>query len=147
MVGGGSTPHQEAPMLTILTTAVMLATVAPANDVTADKADVQITLGSGVENREAIAFEEGHSPSPGDTVYAWMLIKNFSGDSIEQVWTRDGTEVARHKLSVGSARRWRSWSHQRVRAGTWEVRALAADGSELAKQTFTVSAAVATDEH
>ena len=134
-------------MLTMLTTFVMLATATPANDVAADKPDVQLTLASGVENREAVPFEEGHSPSPGDNVYAWMLIKNFSGDSIDQVWTRDGVEVARHKLSVGSPRRWRSWSHQRVRAGAWEVRALAADGSELAKQTFTVSAAVATGDH
>jgi hypothetical protein len=127
-------------MFAMLSTVLLLSATPPANDVTADKPEVQLLLGSGVEDREVVAFDEGHAPAAGDTVYAWTLVKGFPGGSVEQVWSREGVEVARHTLSIGSARRWRSWSHQRVRPGSYEVRVLGPDGAELAKQTFTVAA-------
>jgi hypothetical protein len=127
-------------MFAMLSTILLLSATPPANDVAADKPEVQLVLGSGVEDREVAAYEEGHTPAAGDTVYAWTLVKGFPGSSVEQVWSRDGVEVARHTLSIGSVRRWRSWSHQRVRPGSYEVRVLGTDGSELAKQAFTVAA-------
>ena len=127
-------------MFAMLSTVVMLAAVPPANDVAADKPETTLTLGSAVEERQVVPWQDG-APAAGDTVYAWMLIKGFGGDSVEHVWIRDGVEVARHAISVGSAKRWRSWSHHKVRAGSYEVRVVAADGTELAKQAFTVPGA------
>ena len=105
-----------------------------------DKSEIKLVIGASVTDREVRPFDDGKGPVAGDTVFAWTELKGFDGDSVDQVWSRDGAEVARHTLSVGSPRRWRSWSHNRVRAGAYEVRVLAPDGSELAKQAFTVGA-------
>jgi len=112
------------------------ATVAAA----ADKAEVTLVIGTGVEDRQAVPYEQGHAPAAGENVYAWMQLKGFDGDSVQQVWLRDGNVVARHTLPVGSPVRWRSWARHRVSEGTYEVRVLGADDSELAKQSFTVTA-------
>jgi hypothetical protein len=109
----------------------------------ADKADVTLVIGAGVEDREVVPFDAGKSPGAGDSVYAWMQLKGFDGDSVQQVWLRDGNVVARHTLPVGSSHRWRSWSRHRVSPGSYEVRVLGADETELAKQTFTVGASQA----
>lgn len=129
-------------MLAFLSAFVLLSAAPAANDAgasaRADKPEVKLVIGTSVEAREVLPFGENEGPGAGDSVYAWTQLKGFSGDSIDQVWLRDGAEVARHTLTVGSPRRWRTWSHHRVRAGAYEVRVLAADGSELAKQAFTV---------
>src|SRR5437867_3415747 len=87
-----------------------------------DKPEVTLVMGTGVEDREVVPFDEGKSPGAGDNVYAWTQLKGFDGDSVQQVWLRDGTVVARHTLSVGSPHRWRSWSRHRVSPGNYEVR-------------------------
>jgi hypothetical protein len=110
------------------------AAAAPATD----KPEVTLVMGTGVEDRQVVPFGDGKSPGAGDNVYAWMELKGFDGDSVQQVWLRDGAVVARHTLSVGSPHRWRSWSHHRVSPGNYEVRVLGADDTELAKQAFTV---------
>ena len=115
-------------------TTAAAAAAAPATD----KAEVTLVIGSGVEDRQVVPFDEGKSPGAGDNVYAWMQVKGFDGDSVQQVWLRDGKEVARHTLTIGSPHRWRSWSRHRVSEGSYEVKVLGADESELAKQTFTV---------
>jgi Protein of unknown function (DUF2914) len=125
--------------------AVAVATTAPAASAATatDKAEVTLVIGTGVEEREVVPYDDGKSPGAGDNVYAWMQLKGFDGDSVQQVWLRDGNVVARHTLSVGSSHRWRSWSHHRVSPGSYEVRLLGSDDSELAKQSFTVTAAQA----
>ena len=119
--------------------AVAPAPVAAATTQT-DKPEVTLVFGVGVEDREVVPFDEGKSPGAGDNVYAWMQLKGFDGESVQQVWLRDGTVVARHTLPVGSSHRWRSWSRHRVSAGSYEVRVLGADENELANQSFTVTA-------
>src|SRR5262245_50061120 len=123
-------------MIAFITAALLRSATPPATD----KAEVTLAIGTGVENRAVVPFDEGRSPGPGDNVYAWMELKGFDGDSVQQVWLRDGNVVARYTLPVGSSHRWRSWSRHRVSEGKYEVRVLGADDSELAKQTFTVAA-------
>ena len=111
-------------MIAFITAALLLSATGT------DKPDVTLAIGTGVESRAVVPFDEGRSPAPGDNVYAWMELKDFDGDTVQQVWLRDGTVVARHTLPVGSSRRWRSWSHHRVSEGNYEVRVLAAGGVE-----------------
>jgi len=137
-------------MLAFVSAFVLLSATPPANDTgaapRADSPDVQLVIGSNVEARAVVPFNEGQEPGAGESVYAWTQLKGFGDDAVTQVWTRDGAEVARHTLAVKSSRRWRTWSHNRVQAGAYEVRVLAADGRELAKQAFTVGAADANGE-
>jgi|KBSMisStandDraft_5_1062788.scaffolds.fasta_scaffold585514_1 hypothetical protein len=114
--------------------------VAAAPTAATDQSPVTLVIGASVEDRQVVPYDEGKSPGAGDNVYAWMQLKGFDGDSVQQVWLRDGNVVARHTLSVGSSHRWRSWSHHRVSEGSYEVRVLGAEDTELAKQSFTVTA-------
>ena len=58
---------------------------------------------------------------------------------IEHVWTRDGVEVARQVLPVGSGRRWRTWSRHTVKPGGYEVAVIGPDGSVLGVTRFDVA--------
>lgn len=148
-------------MFTLLTTALVLTinAPAPANDVAAPAApaapgaapaagapEVKLVFGHGVSEREVLPFDEGTGPIPGETLYAWMEVKGFDGATLDHVWLRDGKEVARHTMKIGSPKRWRSWSHMRLRAGSYEVKVIGPDGVELAKQEMTVGIAHGDEE-
>ena len=57
------------------------------------------------------------SSSTGESVVAWTAVAGVPAGFIEHVWSRDGVEVARQCLPVGSGRRWRTWSRHTVEAG------------------------------
>jgi hypothetical protein len=107
----------------------------PASTVSAD-----LVLGTAVEHREVRALAEGDALFAGDMAFAWTRVVGAAGGAVTHVWIKDGREIARHGLTVGSSP-WRTWTRQRVRAGTFTVRVLAADGATLAETTFEVRAA------
>lgn len=100
----------------------------------------QLVLGSAVSNREVQALAD-QTATAGQTVYAWTEIKDANGGTVEHVWSCNGKQLARHSLTVGNSKRWRTWSHQKVVAGSCQVEVLTSDGTRLQESTFQVTPA------
>jgi hypothetical protein len=102
--------------------------------------EVELALGYTVKDRRVVAVDGDNVFIDGETVVAWTEVADFGWGIMQHVWYHDGVEVAHHDLPVGSSRRWRSWSRQRVSEGLWEVKVLAPDGQVLRQESFTVAA-------
>lgn len=100
---------------------------------------VKLAIGYSVVDRQLNPLEAGHVFVEGDRVVAWTAVAGVPAGFIEHVWTRDGIEVARQVLPVGSNRRWRSWSRLTVKPGSYEVRVIGPDGTVLGKTRFEVA--------
>jgi hypothetical protein len=114
-----------------LTVSLLLAT-ASANAQPA----AEIKAAKGIEKREPV--DEGTTFAVGDTVYAWTRVTDANGTKVTHVWKRDGKEVWKASLRVGS-KRWTTNSRRKMtKAGSWTVDVLAEDGSSLGTVSFTV---------
>jgi hypothetical protein len=100
---------------------------------------IKLAIGYHVVDRRLQSMELDHVYVAGDRVVAWSELAGVPAGFIEHVWTRDGVEVARQVLPVGSGRRWRSWSRHTVKEGTYEVRVIGPDGTVLATSRFYVA--------
>lgn len=100
---------------------------------------VKLAIGYNVVDRQLEPLEADHVFVEGDRVVAWTAVAGVPAGFIEHVWTRDGIEVARQVLPVGSHRRWRSWSRLTVKPGSYEVRIIGPDGTVLGKTRFEVA--------
>jgi Protein of unknown function (DUF2914) len=97
-----------------------------------------LAIGRRIVNHEVVGRESPDHPfRAGQTAYAWCAVSGFGAGFIEQVWTRDGVEVARHYMPVGDGRRWRAWSRHVLERGDYTVEVFAPDGSRLAWRAFT----------
>jgi hypothetical protein len=96
----------------------------------------EIKAAKGIEKREPV--DEGTTFAAGDTVYAWTRVTDAAGTKVTHVWKRDGKEVWKASLRVGS-KRWTTNSRRKmIKAGSWTVDVLAEDGSSLGTVSFTV---------
>jgi hypothetical protein len=107
--------------------------------VLASSPHVDLGVGYAVVDRQLQAAEPDHVFLEGETVFAWSALVGVPAGFVEHVWTRDGVEVARHVLPVGSNRRWRTWTHQKVKPGDYEVRVIGPDGTALSTTRFLVA--------
>ena len=102
---------------------------------------VDLAIGTDVVDRQPQGVSDTFSADVGK-LYCWSAVKN-SGEPtrVTQVWRHDGTEVARHAISVGKSIRWRSWTWQRIpksRTGTWQCEIQNDAGERLGLATVTV---------
>jgi hypothetical protein len=96
----------------------------------------EIKAAKGIEKREPV--EEGSTFAVGDTVYAWTRVTGAAGTKVTHVWKRDGKEVWKANLRVGS-KRWTTNSRRKMsKPGAWTVDVLAEDGAALGTVSFTV---------
>jgi hypothetical protein len=100
---------------------------------------ITLAVGYHMVGRELERVERGHVFVAGDRVVAWTAVAGVPSGFIEHVWSRDGVEVARQVLPVGSNRRWRSWSRHTVKPGSYEVRIIGPDGRLLGRTRFEVA--------
>jgi hypothetical protein len=97
-----------------------------------------LAVGRRIVNREVMDGERPDAPfTAGEHVYAHTAVAGHGDGFIEHVWLRDGVEVARHYMPVGSDRRWRTWSRHRLEAGAYVVEMYGPDGKRLAQKSFT----------
>jgi hypothetical protein len=141
---GPSPKPKGLAMLLAITSLTFAAAVAPAPaSAAADKTDLvqdaELTLGSGVANRQAKPLPE--KILAGQTVYALTVITGPGGGFVEHVWSCNGKEVAHHYLPVGQSKRWRTWSHHKVGAGMYHLEILGQNGTRLREADFEVAAA------
>jgi hypothetical protein len=118
---------------------LLTATSFPGEVVLASSPHVHLTLGYRVVDRQVEAAPADHVFLDGETVVAWSAIIGVPSGFVEHVWTRDGAEVARQYLPVGSHRRWRTWSRLTVQPGSWQVRVVGPDGTVLRQTSFLVA--------
>ena len=96
----------------------------------------EIKAAKGVEKREPV--DEGSTFAVGDTVYAWTRVTDAAGTKVTHVWKRDGKEVWKASLRIGS-KRWTTNSRRKMsKPGAWTVDVLAEDGTALGTVSFTV---------
>jgi hypothetical protein len=100
---------------------------------------VKLAIGYHIVDRQLERVEADHVFVEGDRVVAWTSVAGVPAGFIEHVWSRDGVEVARQVLPVGSNRRWRSWSRHTVEPGSYEVRIIGPDGTVLGVTNFHVA--------
>jgi hypothetical protein len=117
----------------------MAATSVAGEPTTATRPHVELKIGYQVVDRQIQPLSPDELLIEGDTVTAWSALAGVPAGFVEHVWSRDGVEVARHYLPVGTGRRWRTWSRQRVKAGSYEVRVIGPDGTSLATTRFEVA--------
>ena len=122
------------------------ATSFPGEVVLASSPHVDLAVGYKVVDRQLESAPDDNIFIAGETVVAWSAIIGVPSGFVEHVWTRDGVEVARHYLPVGSDRRWRTWSRQRVLPGDYEVRVIGPDGTALGKTSFMVAEPAGPDD-
>ena len=109
----------------------------PGDPAPAANPEVKLALGYTVKDRQIAAESAEHCYQPGETVIAWTQISGLSSGFVEHAWFRNGEEVARHYLPVGSGRSWRTWSRHKLLAGDYKVQVLGPGGKELAVSTFS----------
>ncbi len=94
-------------------------------------------VGRNVVNHELVGRAERFSV--GSRVWYWTLVEGGTpGMRIDHVWMREGVEVARVPLRIGSSH-WRTKSYKSLKPGSegnWAVEARDEDGHVLARREF-----------
>lgn len=106
----------------------------PAAPATAGAA-AEAKAAKGVANREPV--EEGTTFAAGDKVWIWSRITGAAGTKVQHVWKRNGVYDWKATLAVNS-KRWTTSSRRKVKAGSYTVDVVAADGTVLTSVAFTV---------
>lgn len=125
---------------------VALATsTAPAVAQTPPSGQAQIAVaesgvGTNVADRQLVGRDSTFSRDVGNLFYWTRLTGAQAGTTVEHVWSRDGTEVARVSLTVGGPN-WRTWSSKNIATdwtGSWRVEVVVT-GNVVHSDTFTVN--------
>jgi hypothetical protein len=124
-------------MLTGLTF-LLAATSFPGEPVALAQPHVELAVGYRIVGRQLEAVDADNEFLEGESLVLWSAIAGVPAGFVEHVWLRDGVEVDRQYLPVGSGRRWRTWSRHRAQAGAYQVLLIGPDGSVLARSSFTV---------
>lgn len=117
---------------------ILSATSFPGEPVSLPAPHVEMAVGYRVVNRQLERVDADNVFLDGETLVVWSAVAGVPAGFVEHVWLRDGVEVARHYLPVGSGRRWRIWSQEKVTPGLYTVQVIGPDGSALARRTFIV---------
>jgi hypothetical protein len=95
-------------------------------------------VGSGISGKQLTG--RGSRFPEGSPVWFWTHVLGArSGEVVEHVWMRNGSEVAKVNLTIGSAS-WRAYSKKTMypgSSGTWVVMARTRSGEILALSEFT----------
>lgn len=103
------------------------------------KLDVELKIGSDVQNREVVG-ETASFGADTEKVVAWTRVTGATQPvQIMHVWKHDGKEISRVPLNVQSAS-YRTFSRRSVAgmAGAWNVEVQDSAGKTLASKDFTV---------
>lgn len=95
----------------------------------------EVKAGTGVENKEVAG--EATEFAAGTKVFVWSRVFNAGGTKVTHVWKLNGQKNWQVGLNIGS-KRWSTSSRRKVKAGSWTVEVVAADGSVIGSVDFTV---------
>jgi len=100
-----------------------------------------LKVGTGVEKYEIVGASDSFTVAPNTRIYAATRLSGVEPGSVTVVWSKDGKEASKTELKVPRAS-YRTHAYKTFRAGdtgSWTVRVVGADGTELGSTTFTVT--------
>jgi hypothetical protein len=119
---------------------ILAATSFPGEPVALGAPHVELAVGYRIVSRKVEPIDADNVFMEGENVVLWSAVAGVPAGFVEHVWLRDGVEVSRHYLPVGSGRRWRTWSRHKVEPGHYDVQVIGPDGTALGKHAFDVAA-------
>jgi len=112
--------------------------VEPAAEATAVKPHAEVKVGTAIEKMEVVGEAADFKVAAGTKLYAWTKVWN-PGDSVTVVFSK-GEASSKQELKVPHSP-YRTNAYRTFRqgdGGSWTVKVLAADGTELGTTAFTV---------
>ena len=128
---------RQAFLVSLLTCAALAAQApAPKADT---KASAEVKVGTGVEKMEIQGESAAFKVAPGTKIYAWAKVAGAAESTVTVVFSM-GERSSKMELKVPRSP-YRTNAYRTFRAGdagSWTVKVLGADGTELGKADFTV---------
>ena len=112
-----------------------VATAQPAPPAAASAASAELKAGTGVENKESVGTATEFAA--GTKVWVWSRITGAANTTVQHVWKKDGAKVWAANLKI-KGNKWTTSSRRQLKAGSYSVDVVAADGTVLGSTSFTV---------
>lgn len=116
------------------TAAVTTAQPAPPAAAAADAA-AEVKAGTGVENKESVGTATEFAA--GTKIWIWSRITGAANTTVQHVWKKDGAKVWAANLKI-KGNKWTTSSRRQLKAGSYSVDVVGADGTVLGSTSFTV---------
>jgi cytochrome b subunit of formate dehydrogenase len=113
-----------------------VATAQPAPPAAASAAAAaEVKAGTGVENKESVGTATEFAA--GTKVWIWSRITGAANTTVQHVWKKDGAKVWAANLKI-KGNKWTTSSRRQLKAGSYSVEVVGADGTVLGSTSFTV---------
>ena len=111
-----------------------IATAQPAVAAAASAA-AEVKAAKGVDKKEPV--EPGESFAAGTKVWIWSRVTGAAGTKVKHVWKKDDKQIWAASLKIGGPK-WTTSSRRQLKAGSYTVDVVGADGTTLGSVSFTV---------
>lgn len=101
----------------------------------ASAASAEVKAAKGVDKKEPV--EPGDTFAAGTKVWIWTRVTGAAGTTIKHVWKKDDKQVWQASLKIGGPK-WTTSSRRQLKAGSYTVEVVGADGASLGSVSFTV---------
>ncbi len=98
-------------------------------------AAAEVKAGTGVENKESVGTASEFTA--GTKVWIWSRITGAANTTVQHVWKKDGAKVWAANLKI-KGNKWTTSSRRQLKAGSYSVEVVGADGAVLGSVAFTV---------
>lgn len=98
-------------------------------------AAAEVKAGTGVENKESVGTASEFTA--GTKVWVWSRITGAANTTVQHVWKKDGAKVWAANLKI-KGNKWTTSSRRQLKAGSYSVDVVGADGTVLGSVAFTV---------
>lgn len=98
-------------------------------------AAAEVKAGTGVENKESVGTASEFTA--GTKVWIWSRITGAANTTVQHVWKKDGAKVWAANLKI-KGNKWTTASRRQLKAGSYSVEVVGADGAVLGSVAFTV---------
>lgn len=113
-----------------------VATAQPAPPAAASAAAAaEVKAGTGVENKQSVGTATEFAA--GTKVWIWSRITGAANTTVQHVWKKDGAKVWAANLKI-KGNKWTTSSRRQLKAGSYSVEVVGADGTVLGSTSFTV---------
>jgi hypothetical protein len=98
-------------------------------------ASAEVKAAKGVDKKEPV--EPGDTFTAGTKVFVWSRVTGAAGTKVKHVWKKDDKQIWQATLRIGGPR-WTTSSRRQLKAGSYTVDVVGADGTTLGTVSFTV---------
>ena len=98
-------------------------------------ASAEVKAGTGVEKKESVGTADTFTA--GTKVWVWSRITGAAGTTVKHVWKKDDKQIWAASLKIGGPK-WTTSSRRQLKAGSYSVDVVGADGTTLGTVSFTV---------